>query len=119
MAKTRKRIWLARYGNQVFCCAGRPNTCNNLRLLKAEESEFHDEAVIEATSRINAILAELKPRAPENHHLALLDTSLGLCLVWAKRIERPDDLSGFVRATSTEREITRALRLVREPETTR
>ena len=43
MAKRPRRIWLYGAGNRMFCCAGRPNTCNNLSLLQAEASERPDD----------------------------------------------------------------------------
>ena len=110
-----KRIWLCETKKKVYCCKGRPNTCNNLQLLQAEESFFHDETLIGATSRINAILAEVREYAPTDQHLALIDTTTkGVLLVWAEAIERPDDLGPYVTPFSPEDEIERALGIEEE-----
>jgi hypothetical protein len=111
MAKRPRRIWLYGAGRHMFCCAGRPNTCNNLSLLQAEASEFHDSRLQEATDQVNRIFAGLQSQAPEGHHLALLDTSLGLLLAWAEESERPDDLTPYVSADSAEGAIRDALGL--------
>jgi hypothetical protein len=110
-----KRIWLCQRKKKVYCCSGRPNTCNNLKLLQAEDSYFHDEALIEATDRINAILAEVRDSAPPGEHLAMIDTTKGLLLAWAEAIEPPDDLSPYVTADSPEEDIEDALGLEDEP----
>jgi hypothetical protein len=105
-----RRIWL--WGSsRVYCCSGRPNTCNNVSLLQAEASEFRGGELAEATEQINQILDGLRGQEPEGKHLALIDTSLGLLLVWAEAIERPDDISQYVRAESPEDEIREALRI--------
>ena len=109
MAKRRRRIWLYGARNHMFCCAGRPNTCNNLSLLQATASEFHDSRLQDATDEVNRIFAGLQSDASEGRHLALLDTSLGLLLAWAEAIERPSDISDYVTAWSDEREIREAL----------
>src|SRR5215213_9675177 len=104
-----RRIWLARYGSRVYCCSGRPNTCNNLRLLQAAESGFHDQRLKEGTERINEILAELRDAPPEGAHLALIDTNEGLLLVWATGIDRPDDLTDYTWHQSPQEEIRSVL----------
>jgi hypothetical protein len=109
MAK--RRIWLAEHHHQVFCCRGRPNTCNNLSLLDAEKSPFHDDALIQATGEINEIFTRLREQAPVDHHLALIDTGLGLLLVWAQATDRPDNVRAFVRYESPEDEKAQALGL--------
>jgi len=106
-----RRIWLCERKKKVYCCRGRPNTCNNLRLLQAEDSPFHDEVLIGATDRINAILDEVRDAAPEGLHLAAIDTTTGLLLVWVEAIEPPDDLSPYVTADSPEDVIEDALGL--------
>jgi hypothetical protein len=109
MAKRRRRIWLARMAGHVYCCDGLPNTCSNLTLLQAAESEFHDAVLIEATDQVNEILRRVREQAPRGRHLALTDTSLGLLLVWAEAIDPPDDDANYVSAESDEAAIRGAL----------
>ena len=97
-----KRIWLARSGQNILCCSGRPNTCNNLSFLRSRDQNIHDEALRQATDEINRIFDDLRGQAPDDTHLALLDTGLGLLLVWAEGSERPPDLAPFVRYESPE-----------------
>jgi hypothetical protein len=107
-----KRIWLASYGKHVYCCSGRPHSCHNLRLLEADANDdSHPPELVRATDQINEILTELRPQAPAEHHLALIDANVGLLLVWAEKIERPDDLSPYVTAESPQEEINAALGL--------
>jgi hypothetical protein len=111
MPRRPRRIWL--YGGQqnMSCCLGRPNTCHNLSLLHAHESDFYPDALDRATNQLNELFAQLNADAPEGQHLALIDTSLGPMLVYAKAIERPADISGYVTAWSDESEIREALGL--------
>jgi hypothetical protein len=106
MASRRRRIWLG--GGD--CCRGRPDTCQNARLLPAHESDFHDERLIEATRRINEIFKQLG-EPPPGRHLAFADTGFGFVLIWARGIDRPDDISEFVRYESPDEEIRQALGL--------
>jgi len=103
MAKKPPRIWLCGTARHMLCCAGRPNTCNNLSLLEAEPSEFHDSRLREATAQVNRIFAGLQADAPQGQHLALIDTSLGLLLVWAEAtVTPPPDDAPYVSADSEE-----------------
>ena len=108
-----KRMWLVKdkRPKALWCCSGPPYNCENLRLLQAEESHLHDRALIRATDRINAILDEVRQQAPDGHHLALIDTTMGLLLVWAEAMERPDDLRPYVSSESPPEQIRRALGL--------
>jgi hypothetical protein len=109
-----RHIWLTTYGKHVYCVRGRPNTCNNLRILDAEENaDFHPPALVEATGEINAILRRLREDAPPDRRLALIDTNVGLLLVWVEATERPDDISRYVTAQSPQEEIDAALGLKR------
>jgi hypothetical protein len=91
----RHRIWFAGGRTHPKCCDGAPDSdvCHDLRLLEAEESDFHDRRLIDATEAINEIFMRLDERPPPDRHLALLNTGLGLLLVWAEAVPRPDDIS--------------------------
>jgi hypothetical protein len=115
----RNRIWIAGNKKHPQCCDGHPDSdvCHDLSLLEAEESDFHDRALIEATDRINEIFNRLDERPPEGRHLALLNTGLGLLLVWAEGISRPKEISDFVTYRSPEPQIREALGLMDRPRT--
>jgi hypothetical protein len=115
----RHRIWFAGGRTHPKCCDGAPDSdvCHDLRLLEAEESDFHDRRLIDATEAINEIFMRLDERPPPDRHLALLNTGLGLLLVWAEAVPRPDDISQFVTYRSPAEEIREALGLVDEPAT--
>ena len=108
-----KKIWIdgKRQKKNMICCVGRPNTCNNISFLHAEESEFHDATLEEATDEFNRTFARLHDLAPPGRHLALIDTRVGLLLVWAEAAERPPDLSEYTWYESPEEEIRSALGL--------
>jgi len=117
----RKRIWVGGPARHPICCAGPPDhdVCHNLSFLEAKESEFHDRALIDATREINAIftrLGELPPDTrPPRTHLALLNTGVGLLLVWAEDGPRPRDIARLVTYDSPEDDIREALGLEEEP----
>ena len=110
-----KRIWLGRFGGQVFCCAGQPRTCHNFRLIEAAESEFHTADLVRATDAINAILDIVRSKAPEGRYLAAFDTNEGLLLVYAESLEAPpEDIERFVTADSPQDQIRDVLDLQAE-----
>ena len=95
------------------CYRGPPDddVCHNLSFLRAEESAFHNQALIDATERINAIFRRLRRQAPDGTHLALINTSLGLLLIWAVEATGPPG-ERIVTYRSPEEEIREALGLV-------
>ena len=113
MSRRRKRIWLGGSKRNPVCCDGPPDhdVCHNFSLLQADESDFHDRWLIEATESINHVLRDVGEHAPPDRHLALINTGLGLLLVWSEAIERPNDISGYVTYESSEEEIRDALNL--------
>jgi hypothetical protein len=109
----RNRLWFAGKKNHPKCCDGTPDSdvCHDLSFLEADRSDFHDRSLIDATQDINKIFMRLEERPPRDRHLALLNTSLGLLLVWAEGVSRPDDISEFVTYRSPAEEIRDALGL--------
>ena len=107
----RKRMWVAGKKTHPICCPGPPDNdvCHNLSLLEAHESPFHDPTLMEATREINGIFDRLRPAAPPSTHLALLNTGLGLLLVWAEAEGR--NPGGGVTYDSDDEEIRRELKL--------
>jgi hypothetical protein len=123
MPRRRKRIWLSGGPKHPYCVDGTPDSdvCHNVSLLQARESDFHDQVLIDATRAINTILERAPmqpapPNRPPNTHLALINTSLGLLLVWAEAIERPGDISEFITYRSPEEAIRDALGIEGESE---
>jgi hypothetical protein len=108
-----KRYWAKGKKSDPICLLGPPDddVCHNLSLLRAEESTFHDQALIDATEQINAIFRELREKAPGGRHLALINTSLGLLLIWAEEATEPPERP-FVTYRSREKQIREALGLV-------
>lgn len=77
-------------------------------MLGAKESNFHDGALIKATSEINDILASLSKDAGERR-LSFLQTPLGIMLAWVRHdLKIPDDA---VTYESPEEDIISALGL--------
>jgi hypothetical protein len=115
----RNRLWFAGRRKHPKCCDGTPDSdvCHDLSLLQAEESEFYDRRLIDATDQINEIFRRLEERTPEDRHLALLNTGIGLLLVWAEAVRRPNDISRFVTYRSPEGEIREALGITDGPVT--
>jgi hypothetical protein len=109
----RNRLWYAGGKKHPKCCDGHPDSdvCHDLSFLEANRSNFHDRRLIDATEEINKIFMRLEERPPDGRHLALLNTGLGLLLVWAEAVTRPDDISDCVTYRSPAEEIRDALGL--------
>jgi hypothetical protein len=114
--KKKKKFWAFGPSKHPTCYNGEPDcdNCHNVRLIGAKPSKFHDQTLIDATQRINAIFDELRGQADPGLHLALINTGLGLLLIWAMEGDRPDDTTDLVTYWSTADEIVAALGL--EPE---
>ena len=67
-------------GRRLDCIDGR-GTCMAVSLLEAEESAFHDRALIGATQSIMAILADI-PADPDGRTLSFIHTNMGTLLAW-------------------------------------
>jgi len=89
------------------CESGSP-TCNLATLLTAEPSGFHDASLIDATIKINEILAAI-PADSRGRQLSMLHTKWGLLLAWVdhKGVAPADG----VRPDADDATIAKALRL--------
>jgi hypothetical protein len=128
MRKKRKKTWIGGKATNPICVLGEPDDphCHRAHLLEAEETEFHDRALMDATDQVNAIFTRLEKLPPDSRpprtHLALIDTSLeqvsgaqrgaDLLLMWAEDADAlPDDPSKFVTYHSPAEAIQEMLRL--------
>src|SRR5687767_10476975 len=68
------------WGEEATCEPG-TSTCHEAKLLEAEPSGFHPAALIDATNKINQILAAISPD-PRGRTLSFMTTNLGTLLGW-------------------------------------
>jgi hypothetical protein len=73
--------WLFTRSNDILCVTG-TGSCTEANLLEAEESKFHDVALIDATRKINQILRAIE--SDPDRHVSFIDTKRGLMLAWVK-----------------------------------
>jgi len=69
--------------NGPTCQNGVTNDCPNAPLLEAKLSDFHDQALADATQKINGILAA-NPADPEGRKASFLVAKRGLLLAWVR-----------------------------------
>ncbi len=82
------------------------------QLEKAQETNFHDAALVRATGEINGILDSLSKEAGERR-LSFLQTPLGLMLAWVRHdLKIPEDA---VTGASPKEDIIAALGLIGAP----
>jgi hypothetical protein len=72
--------------DSLDCVDSTVNTCScggggGGRLLEAEESSFHDQALIKATAQINEIIAAI-PEDCDGRSLSIIWTKFGPMLAW-------------------------------------
>ncbi|HRH45277.1 MAG TPA: hypothetical protein PKY82_26800 [Pyrinomonadaceae bacterium] len=67
-------------GDEVGC-SNQGDLCSLANLLEAEESEFHDSQLIEATQAIKEILAKIPPDK-RGRQLSFINAKPGLLLAW-------------------------------------
>jgi hypothetical protein len=65
---------------QLVCVYGADN-CRRAGFVEAARSDFHDEALVEATRKLNAVIAEI-PKDDRGRTLAFLNTRHGTFLAW-------------------------------------
>jgi hypothetical protein len=64
-------------------CDSGGSGCSLAPLLEAEPSDFHDQALIDATQQINQILAAIPPDS-QGRTISFLYTRLGTLLAWVQ-----------------------------------
>ena len=64
-------------------CSEGDGSCFEAQVLTAERSNFHDEKLIDATAKIQEILAGIG-RDPEGRQLSFINTNMGLLLAWVE-----------------------------------
>lgn len=72
------------------CVSGDSNSCNEVNILEAEESDFHDCNLIDATAAIKEILAKI-PADPNGRSLSFLHTNMGQLLAWVEHGSEPGE----------------------------
>jgi hypothetical protein len=92
----------------LACVSGDPSTCNEVNILEAEESDFHDCNLIDATAAIKEILAKI-PADPNGRSLSFLHTNMGQLLAWVEHGGTPSE--GAVTADDDDATVTAALKL--------
>lgn len=89
-------MWADQAGTKIDCYKSKANKQTVCRLWQVKEpSAFHDAAMMEATAKINAIIARLDRGNPDKaRHLSFVQFQNRLMLVWASygRIGPADDL---------------------------
>jgi hypothetical protein len=89
-------MWADQAGTKIDCYKSKENKQTVCRLWQVKEpSAFHDAAVMEATARINAIIARVeRSNRDKSRHLSFVQFRNRLMLVWASygRIGPADDL---------------------------
>lgn len=100
----------AESGGDLGCTSG--GSCFEAMMLEASESKFHDARLVEATQKINDILASI-PKDPQGRQLSFLHTNLGTMLAWVRHdMDVPDSA---IKADSPNDLIIESLGLVNPP----
>jgi hypothetical protein len=94
-------------GDSISCSSGNP-TCGLASLLEAEESCFHDNALIAATQEINKVLLNI-PEDAKGRNLSFLQTKMGILLAWVEH--DTEQIAGAITADSDKEAVTAALKL--------
>src|SRR5262245_28170990 len=69
-------------------CTDGTGACTQPQFCEADESNFHDKNLQEATKKLNRILARI-PADPKGRRLSFLDTNMGTFLAWVDRSGKP------------------------------
>lgn len=94
----------------VICMNG-TSSCFHAKLAKAEQSEFHDKQLADATEQITKILDSLKDG--KGRKLSLLATDAGMMLAWVNHDDIDvGDGSEPVRGSDDPEKVLKALRII-------
>lgn len=91
-----------------FGCGDGRGSCKTVMFLEAEESEFHDSRLIEATRAIKEVLAKI-PKDRKGRKLSFIHTNMGTLLAWVEHGEEPSE--GAVTADNDDAKVADALKL--------
>jgi len=72
-----------RGGGSLIDCVNGSGGCGQAHLLDADESDFHDQSLIEATRKIKRILAGI-PKDSRGRKLSFCQTNMGTLLAWVQ-----------------------------------
>lgn len=92
---------------EVLGC-GNGQSCMTVALLEADESGFHDQHMIDATTAIRQILANI-PEDPNGRKISFIHTNMGTLLAWVDH--GLGDIEGAVTEKDDDATIAAALRL--------
>lgn len=96
------------FADESLSCIAGGGDCRIVLLLEAEESDFHDSRLIEATRAIKEIVAKIPP--DENgRNLSFIHTNMGTLLAWVEHGEEP--IARAITAKSGDAEVAAALKL--------
>lgn len=85
-----KQCGYAAFSGEVGCTDG--GSYFYAKMLEAVESDFHDAALVKATSQINEILASFPEVDDRGRRLSFLHTPFGTMLAWVSHnVEIPKD----------------------------
>ena len=85
-------------------------SCRLPELLVASPSKFHDQTLIDATTKINQTMAEI-PADKDGRRASLLVNNLGIMLAWVHHDNRPAG-NYCVSPNDDNETLTKALKLV-------
>lgn len=89
-------------------CVDGGGNCGRVKILEAEESDFHDCNLINATRAIKAII-ELIPPDPNGRNLSFLHTKMGTLLAWVEHGGTP--IEGAITGNDDNAKVAAALNL--------
>jgi hypothetical protein len=95
-------------GRMVMDCVDGSGGCGKAELLDADESDFHDKALIEATRKIKRILAGI-PKDSRGRKLSFCQTNMGTLLAWVQHGGKASGRS--VTARDSDAKVAKALKL--------
>jgi len=93
---------------QAVGCSQGDGSCFDARILSAAQTDFHDQALIDATSKIQEIIRNI-PADSKDRQLSFLNTNMGLLLAWVEH-DQPIP-AGAITGKHPDTAIASALRL--------
>ena len=101
-------------GENFPVCINGGGSCQHAKLLTAEVSDFHDQALADVTRQINALLQAIPPD-PAGRKLSFMHSPLGTLLGWVQHGGAgltSEAAENAVRATSDEATLVQSLQLL-------